>query len=57
MHRLFEDTHVDWDPVVQYTFVSWISWVGNLVIAEALIVDVFGRLFEKSRSTILRSEG
>ena len=25
------------DPAVQYVFVSWVSWVGNLFLAEVLI--------------------
>ena len=26
-----------WDPATQYIFVSWISWVGNLLMAELYI--------------------
>lgn len=39
------------DPISQYIFVSWVSWVGNLAIAELIIRNNFK--LKKSKKPIL----
>jgi len=37
-YQMLLSNHVFWDPDMQYIFVSWISWLGNLLIAELIIM-------------------
>jgi len=37
IYQLILGSYFYLDPVVQYVFVSWASWVGNLLFAEFLI--------------------
>ena len=32
---------VIWDPGLQYLMVSWLSWIGNLIVAELYVQNLF----------------
>ena len=40
------------DPITQYVLVSWLSWIGNLVMAEILIRNEVGRFFRKVATSV-----
>ena len=44
---------VVWDPAFQYLFVSWVSWIGNLILAEFYIKKMYA---VKPKAAIRRSK-